>query len=309
MKKESFWKRNKYLFQSIGWFSFALILVVWLVYDITKEEFNPDEYVCEEWIENCIELNGYEGDFDCDECLSYRKLTPTEKAIKSCNDNPREDDLCSCQEYKTELSCGGYPVSKTLNFKTQEELNEYVDSSMSRNDVCRFYPSRVLYYLKVKDYIKGFNKQEKDYMDGYGLNYTIINIIATNDYAPQEFRTKYCTSSTPKTPCQRGNEDWVEERTQVFDCIEWEENFTCESIGNIEWCSKSCLKEINSINKTTCRPKTEVEKLMDKDCDWLLQEMINSCGQYKGETRTVCKEEKQYYLDLKTSWRNKECVI
>ena len=343
-----------------------IVSIIGLYRLITNDDFYctsyPEECVCEKSCADLQQNSRFEwfnedkcwiGDNPTWKCIKQRKLNPEEKAIKDCNDNPRENNLCQCQEWEEELKCGGHPISKSINFKTQEELNEYVDSSMSRNDICSFYPSRVLYYLKVKDYIKGFNKQEKEYMDEYGLNYTIINIIATNDYAPQEFRTKYCTSSIPKlkpieinlkeercvgwtnetykdkedeyvlcsnlgkwceiepnpeycmwydsqcctkketlSPCQRGDENWVEAKLtneELLDCALEDDN---------AWKPQS-MEDCRKI--TTCRPKTDVEKLMDKDCDWLF-------GAISKESHHISLEP-YGFQNLKTAWRAKECEI
>ncbi len=193
--------------KAVVFWLYIFIVIILLKEYVDNKQFNPEIHVCEEWdltseydTSNRIFITKevIKNNPSWFDCKSFRDKTSQEQDIKDCNDNPREDKDCFCEGYSEEIiSCGGYPTVKTLNFRSQEELEDYVfESRFGDRNICSFYPSEVKYYLKIKDYIKEFDKEEKRYMDEYGLNYTIINIIVTDNYAPKEFRD--CIKAKPR---------------------------------------------------------------------------------------------------------------
>jgi len=136
---------------------------------------------------------------------------------------------------------------------------------------------------------------------------------------------KSCTKSRPKIDYEKHPEDYVTEINQVIneeyitnnqttyrlknECEKGNPNFISKLIN----CSKEytfCDEDTSLINgKTICREKTDVEKLMDRDCDWLklnikfceLRDRLCPIG-YKKNIFTT-------YSNLNKAFRNKECAI
>ncbi|MEK6819188.1 MAG: hypothetical protein AABY10_04630, partial [Nanoarchaeota archaeon] len=78
-----------------------------------------------------------------------------------------------------------------------------------------------------------------------------------------ENKTTCETTYRLKNECEKGNINWIEEN--IISC--------CDGINrcNIDINNPLCFE-----SKTICREKTEVEKLMDNDCEELTYFLLNS---------------------------------
>lgn len=267
-----------------------LIMVMALAYfgvldpkKLVPEKFNPDIHVCEEFVAYVEGLSGtYDELVEWDEvsCDSFRDKTESELAIENCNNNP-DDDNCFCEESKWiyyDLKC------------RDKNGDLWSKDNPSTENATLFYPRSELF--------------------------TGCSQVGKNT----------CTKARPKTPCEKGNPDFVEETINVAQCPEGYGttrffNATPEGkmiAGSMTiFCRKLFVRNTNYTRlepeyKTICREKNPVEKLMEKDCDWLFDTISKEridCFKLLGrwQRRLFCDVEK--YQDLKTAWRNKECEI
>lgn len=100
-----------------------------------------------------------------------------------------------------------------------------------------------------------------------------------------------CLKSYPKTECEKGNSNYIE-RLVDFEVID----------TSVTPHKKCILLDNNCVSAVReCQEKTEVEKLMDKDCDELAMEFdIHSCKLSKQSTDCGI---------IKQAWRQKKCQI
>lgn len=164
----------------------------------------------------------------------FRKKTQSELDIDDCNSNPREDEKCKCEKNLTILSEANYTLFDKSN--------------------------NITFILGLRS-----NKYGQGFSDNQILKFTnnSISIIKT------EFiiSSQECIKSRPKTECEKGNPDWVEEKT--CDCLAmcWIDNARyynneqeCPShgyFGNVTdelYKSKCCQNE-----QTICQEKGELQ--------------------------------------------------
>ncbi len=93
-----------------------------------------------------------------------------------------------------------------------------------------------------------------------------------------------------KTECEKENPDFIEEITFREICMDVRNYLTGKTYNR-------CV----DVNETTCREKTEVEKLEDKSCDELFKE-YRDCASDKS-----CNIEQ--FITIIETWNEKECQI
>lgn len=296
---------------------------------------NPNKCVCEKEIQYAGSYDSISGETSLPykECSKFRKKTQPELDTDDCNNNPREDDLCKCEEYKQyyqsykndndecknlvlsnkEIVWTCYSCIKSrpkTNYEKHPE--DYVAEIIYPQQEEIFYDTRELtslntpyiivnltnsfyfYHKNSRNYIFDFQEiiNDKPYLDRDLILDKII--VRFKDLRINQ------TTYRLKNECEKGNPNWINE--ELITC--------CDGIH-------PCVIDINNPlcfeTKTICREKTNVEKLMDKDC-WWLQGETNSIEQKLKWCDMVgisCDEIiiNQYLQDLKQAWRQKECKI
>ncbi len=157
--------------------------------------------------------------------------------------------------------------------------------------------------------------------DRYILSNISIDCSLT---ANADWVTASCYESTEsvcrlKNQCELNNPDWVEEtnpnyqeefgwiNNSIWWFCDWVPTNYPNETGDeyIPSYADKCdyyKKELLKLNQTICREKTEVEKLMDKDCKNLFDEIIKWNCKSEGLISKECAERKQ-------AWRLKGCKI
>ena len=125
---------------------------------------NPDKCVCEKVIYEAfvnVDLESKTADIpdggikSTEICLQFRKKTQAELDIDNCNSNPREDDLCTCEELSSPnnynligtfdeiapiaeswLRYSAYPEERTCNTNQSYNNNEIIQVQCSQKGDC-----------------------------------------------------------------------------------------------------------------------------------------------------------------------------
>ena len=292
----------------------AIVIILALIGIATQNYFfshkyfcsqNPDKCVCEEYtsLDNKITIppENKGGNNSEWKCTKFYKKTQAELDIDDCNRNTRDDEKCMCEEWiNTSQFC------------------------IKNNRLC-------------SDYIS--IQTNPEYWNVSGIRIYINDIrIYINDIEAERTNWNFCIKSRPKTECEKGNLDWVEE--EIFEnkiniksipvdsgigyteCIISFDNLSFNtacfqslvtvktyfneekdilSIGVFEIYNftNKFNQTFNKIFKTICREKTDFEKLMDMDCDWLFNHLnYPISSKNKDVNRTILKV-----------WKQKGCEI
>jgi len=190
----------------------SLILIfasVGFVYSRTDKYFcsqNPSKCVCEEYEKILLieDTTNFEdtpkfSNINSDECLKFRKKTQDELLIDDCNSNPREDGKCKCEkfDFKEEINIATFRL-ENISISTKIPKGCFFDRLPTIN--CN----------------RGFDDEN---FTCDLLNYKIICGNPNPD----------CLKSRPKTECEKGNPDWVEE-TKCIQNKEFLENYTTKEL-------------------------------------------------------------------------------
>lgn len=232
----------------IGLFFAVLFLFGYLIYSNSTNyicSHNPEKCVCEGYdfkycnsfpINNNSQCKTFEGEI-INPCIKHRLKTPSQLLIDDCNNNPREDDKCKCESYDYNTT------PNTINSFTLGTSETNINVALPPN--C---------YTKDKIEVHCYNSQDKP------------NVTCDVTYGKLECRLPACIKSRPKTECEKGNPDWVEEINDfklINNSIWWycdfspkfniKHNSTKEEIDNdIERCS---YYKNQLLNQTICREK------------------------------------------------------
>jgi len=316
-----------------NWINLLEIILISLILIFASVSFlysQSDKYFCSKNPQSCVcklqqeivttDINyinhldfelGYECGYASDDlktikcfkekCSKFRKKTQAELDIDDCNRNTRDDEKCMCEEWiNTSQFC------------------------IKNNRLC-------------SDYIS--IQTNPEYWNVSGIRIYINDIrIYINDIEAERTNWNFCIKSRPKTECEKGNLDWVEE--EIFEnkiniksipvdsgigyteCIISFDNLSFNtacfqslvtvktyfneekdilSIGVFEIYNftNKFNQTFNKIFKTICREKTDFEKLMDMDCDWLFNHLnYPISSKNKDVNRTILKV-----------WKQKGCEI
>lgn len=286
-KKESFWDK---VFEHIGTYGWAYLIVLVAIgalvyFDVLElpKKFNPEIHICfyvndkgeikivEPLREGYTCTGHFTNSFTGKEFrLQKRDKTPQELEIDYCNENPDDSERCFCEEWKKRkcLIQANYTLGK-LNWTIEVPFDNHCFEITETEG-------------KTIVWIRG----ETIGVEPYEISIKKINL--------------YCIKVRPKTECEKGNPDFVEETIKekvptcydIYSCTSKEGyQYMMEFIGDfnknrIEQAGGTCIFKREGCEffefkeKTICREKTEVEKLMDKDCDWLFDRICfcNSQG-------------------------------
>lgn len=225
-KKESWINRFREFIDGTAYLIIVLLLLfIWgsFAYSKTDKYFcshNPDKCVCENNL-----INGKIGEFE--KCLKFRLKTQSELDIDDCNNNPREDSDCKCEEY--------------------EKIDKFQNNYFDLNSFFIINGSKIIVYYTKQEI-------ENNYLVTKA-NQTVIfdnfsNKYQENNYFIVSVKEGYfngsCLKSRPKTDQEKHPEDYVAE----IKCIKYANKFYLNnSVETI------CIK-----NQTTYRKKTECEK-------------------------------------------------
>ena len=241
-KKESWFKENAEWLIAI-----VIIFALFALIGIAKQNyFFSDKYFCSQNPDKCVcvsEVVGY-CDEKCSEvnfCREYRKKTQAELDIGDCNNNPREDEKCMCEDFEenqylkcsTTISCIGLINEKNRNKWNTEETIVYLTTL-------------------------GLSKPLEFFSD---CTNAVVNkpIPITMDMC-KYINKSQCIKSHPKTECEKENYNYIEELVD-YEIIDTSTTPHKECI----LLDGDCVAAIKN-----CRQKTEVEK---KDCDWIFNTM------------------------------------
>lgn len=263
-KKKSFWnsKRNNIaLFIGVILLLSALFSMLHRDFPFFKKQFNQDIHVCEE--QRCIRCDA---NFVWqDSCKQFRDKSPQELEIDYCNkvpqdlrrcfvtqhqkghakfnketgetiavidvpyiarprnycdDNPNDNESCFCEEYKNEE--GFEVIYVDVNNKTI--FTKYLVCPYDK--VCNIPYHIVDYKGTTYDYV-------------FPIYINMVNLSGS------------CIQAHPKTECEKGNPDFVEE---TIYAEEWKYVYIKEIDDEV-------LINVPNLNKsqTTCREKTDEE--------------------------------------------------
>jgi len=339
-----------------------IVIVIWLFmnggYDDDSPrwcENNPDKCVCEE---NLIPNKEYDylyqckGDFniysknplecnnrDFERIIECRKKTQAELDSDDCNSNPREGDLCKCEEeYKLEcLNKGVYNFEKNnISFIIQLQPNL---TEMKYHSYCYPKPKvieesgatlkEVIYediWIAKQRCLKSRPKTEYEkHPEDYAAECNQDAILKNTSFGMrcQDCGKEKCDFSKSgggalleptyrlKNECEKGNPDWVEEQ-KLVDCLEWENEREYKRQQPDTYRIYGLPCKVQKF-ETICREKTEVEKLMDKDCEDISQRMDDTpCHfsiKYSNSYGILNFPQPQRCINLKQAWRQKGCPI
>ncbi len=279
-KQESFWNYKIKSFPLLAVILIAFsVIVILILYGLNYKfnenffcslEENKDECVCEE--PSCIQ---YYDDGTCfisissGEDLNCRKLSQQELLEKSCKEKPREDEDCKCVEYEKE--------DLKLSTDSRDFLKLSTDSRDFQNNKNYLNENCIQVNKEGHDPDKSLDITISK-LTKVGIEYSLIKSTDASIFLC-ESKIEKCTSSIPKTPCEKGDEDWVEEVIGQY-------YFQGEFVSNA----------------TECRPKT----IYDIPCQELKKEIILWTGRYK---HTKILGEKYTIEDVYDIAIEKECEI
>lgn len=214
-----------------------------------------------------------------------------------CKNNP---DECVCEEWKYIDYRGEHIIDSEIHkefiFKDGDRIrNEYAIS-------CNSFHKLTPIELQEKDCNDNprededckcveYNEDILDDLRGIGGELLYHNILDNQTIEQYHRLMNYvedniiCTKSIPKTPCEKGDEDWVEEVNEY--CGDRKDiNNILVCLGNESF--KECCNTFNRNyrEETTCRLKTDEEK---------------GC-------KTI-QHERELVFGFKTVWQKKECEI
>lgn len=266
--------------KSIAMLILFISIIITIGYTIKKTYFpttsqycdkNPDKCVCEELKYECNkELRPLQCDNLglADDCSKFRLKKQAELDIDDCNNNPRENEICRCEERQESL-ISGY----LLCYRSQNKNGGINFKNLSETE---------------------FNKLNKKYSNDCDEGFKM-------DWYRTQNAT--CIKSRPKTECEKGNLSWREEINQFIN-VDWIYN-CCDDIKldignkNIRYvANKICFEadsnvwqSINTINttkcestqkiitKTICREKTAAE-ISAESKEWLTKSDITNITIY-----------------------------
>ena len=370
MKKQSWIKENWFALLALILITIYFIIIILVTYLPTLSEGhlanlgfrsnsyicskNPDKCVCEEYnlneagrsqddsleglADNCYVIkiiphpNNYPYKIICkDGCVKFRLKTHAELDIDDCNNNPREDEICKCEEYSkiTNYTIEGefYNVAplannwlasiKKYNENNMCNSNQTVDNQMSK-DIVKIKCSKVGeciksrpktdwekhpedYVAETKQYCRVFGiVYGKEFQKDFEIIENLCKFSLMEIYNPitephkNDWQNGTIINQTTyrlKNECE--NSDWIEECDLPKGCY-----INQSFIGSCDGYTSSHIQCV----KTICREKTDVEKLMDKDCDELNGLIIleeNWIG--------VISPSGFDLKDIKQAWRQKGC--
>ena len=298
-KKQNFWNSRERAFLSA---LFIFIVLTFFLYNFFNSDKyfcsqNPDKCVCEEYKMSWdfkgerytdyipfeyLEINKKERrDQDVEFiCSKFRKKTQAELDIDDCNNNPREDELCKCEEYKnynqtgTWQSCNEYICIKGISFYENGQHKQI----KNMNIPCLKSQPKTEFELNPEQYqcnkwmvyfYEGYkNSSSYGYKENHQYIYT-NEALKTITYQEvlDDIKSKECIEWRNKTDWEKHPEDYMAETKcktikkacNEFGCGEgdseyWNvEDFT---LGNQDM----VVVENETSCETTYRLKNECEK-------------------------------------------------
>lgn len=266
---------------------------------------NPEKCGCETPLERFCDFYGN----DCSDkyTSNFRKKTQAEINIDDCNDNPREDDLCKCEEYSeprynyTSIKLkSGEVVKSSATMCSQDDLEE----SRKNGYEIEFINTTSCIKSRPKTECEKGNPdwvEEKIYEEKIKIIPNKSEIVDLPEFNSIQkiFGLEICAENNT---------------IQLQSCIPLSDGFeivgkSC-SVRNLTYCSKryGVIYNKTQIHKEIiCREKTEVEKLMDKDCEQLQLEITHCYTLERARNVQMCYLD--YFDNLKRAWRQKECQI
>ena|SRR3990167_6797945 len=259
---------------------------------------NPEKCVCEESIFYCKE-RGYQvrvldNKQECcnsnkcyypahSKCNQFRMKTETELEADYCNENPDDGTMCNiiseecynivrseagnwevsvpieerfckdiCSKSKRTKSCEEFFTEHNLSlYGTIKELHE---KELTLIGFCNMKTAEEFYYCESECLSNYYNDEVEEY--GWKVGFFYNSTKCFNKVA------------IPKTECEKGNPDFV-----WIQADKWMINGT--------WINPK---------SGTCRQKTEVEKLSEKECWWLAGKLYSLGDGFRSGQKEDLKE-------------------
>jgi len=351
-KKESLWTWDKKF--GIVWMLFVIFFITMFVAIllIPDEPFNTDIHICEE---TCKDFMGYgvEGiktlktptDKEMDKifkclkeeesyCFKKRDKTPTELLEQHCIDNPDDSEKCKCEE---EEFNGGYQLDYDLDencyrqqFECDIQCYEETGSVLGKchtdcalNTTCvikKFYdctlatpiPQPIEIDLETERCVEHTDDSFLLDLDNENARGR-IQCGLLNEAESRNYDRYCCTKKEPLTECEKGNVDFIEEEI----CVERaKDSVVVDNEGNINrWYINQEAANLCTKNQTTCRQKTNVEKLDSYSCENLRVilydniEAFNPLNDCNYIINSFCHQSHKDYETILQAFRQKECTI
>ena len=163
-----------------------------------------------------------------------------ELVIEFCNENPNDTEQCFCEEEKEiELFIGECHVAGKEYFKDGEQFQFFFANQETIDNLTK----------------EGFDCDKH-----------------------RRYINPVCTKARPKTECEKGNENFIEQEILTFGAY-------VRTFHGIDW--------YNSTNKTICREKTDEEKYDIITVEYAIEELnMKKTGCYVGNipnSKVGCK--------------------
>ena len=243
-------KKDRISAWAIFYLGLFFLIIILLVISNDKHycKNNPDKCVCEIYIDNddgfIKTISFSEGSLDNKsyqeiekewgvKCSQFRKKTQAELDIDSCNSNPREDDLCKCEEklnpefkgwiaeiYEENWESQGYECVPSPNRNSEGEL---MVSCYTQKKCIKSRP-KTDWEIHPENYVAETECVEIESKEITNEQITKCQEHPTTtdcyDYRGQSAYKTICiknqTTYRLKNECEKGNPDRVEENKTTF---------------------------------------------------------------------------------------------
>ena len=213
-------------------FFIGLVILIYFAYPSVNSycDKHPDKCVCERYNLKKVIGNGcIWTDDGCvkekKDCTKFRKKTQEELDIDNCNNNPREDEKCKCNEIR-------YYDNIANNSLEKFNCN---DADLTKQNLCKHYNLMLDKYFKhcIKSRPKTeYEKKPQEYncnlwklyfYSGYAVtNHTYLYTdealeYQKNDDFLSDIKFKECVIWSNKTECEKGNPNIKETKIEEVD--------------------------------------------------------------------------------------------
>ena len=220
----------------------------------------------------------------------YRRKTPQELEIEYCNKNPEDEERCVCEErektkepYYVNISLKTEDVYRGAEYWFDREMREkavsYDECEISPPSRFKGYPQDCLGGFIFRGMNYNYCIQTKQILiptkyDGDKIiEFELKEIIDDSNCKPIIYKLKFydfspnkCTKANPKTECEKGNPDWVEEELEGV---------------------KVCFRITKKENITLCNPRLSDIMICDWETVEIERTIRTNCTQ---EYETICRE-------------------
>lgn len=137
-------------------------------------------------------------------CSNFRLKNPSELLIESCNNNPREDDKCKCEKQQQVTTSSGCHYYYTPGFECVWNITKSLCERQLNISIQEPLDNLTSICLLAMGLEVANNQQ---------FIYDKCPLVQSQDcYINTETQ---CTKSHPKTECEKGNPNWMEETRYI----------------------------------------------------------------------------------------------